>query len=111
MLRILQGKFLGLRGDNMMTIQNAIDYFEDYIEFCENDENGAPTLEPFKIAVKSMKGDVEKMPIVKNKEGYNSLSHCAVVNCPACNKRLRTKWKERFCSGCGQALNWEELEE
>lgn len=37
-----------------MEIQNAIDYFKNYIEFCKESEIGAPTLEPYEIAIEAM---------------------------------------------------------
>lgn len=32
---------------------------------------------------------------------------CDQVFCPNCGKRIRVKYKGKFCDKCGQAIDWE----
>lgn len=84
-----------------MTIQNAIDYFKNYIEFCQNDENGTPTLEPYEIAIEAMNKNVPQKPI-RGSKGF------VCRNC-ACNIVLDDV-KILHCVNCGQAIDLEVME-
>lgn len=35
---------------------------------------------------------------------------CDQVFCPSCGKRIRVKYKGKFCDKCGQRLKWSEEE-
>lgn len=61
------------------------------------------TIEAVKAAVEKQ---IAKEPIVKN-DDYHLGKNGDIVSCPTCNKRLRIKYKERHCCGCGQKLNWD----
>ena len=61
------------------------------------------TLEEVRI---SLEKQIAKEPIVKN-DDYHLGKNGDIVSCPTCNKRLRIKYKERHCCGCGQKLNWD----
>lgn len=96
-----------------MTIQNAIDYFKNYIEFCKNDEAGAPTLEPFEIAVEAMEMQIPRKPYIDQIEVYGEKSDC--YKCSNCDMfvgyvtdcRYYEKYGGNCCPNCGQAIMWE----
>lgn len=81
-----------------MNMQNAIDYFKSYIEFSKEPDMGAPTLEPYGIAVDAMEKQIPKKPNIGNDNGRERkcCANCGCFFLPT----------SKYCSKCGQAIDW-----
>lgn len=91
----------------LMDMQNAIDYFKNYIEFCKQPDMEAPTLEPYEIAVKTMENQIPKKPIFKFIDGCKNKFY----SCPECGSYVMSALNQRkikHCMECGQAIDWSE---
>lgn len=56
----------------------------------------------------------QKPKLIKTNGKYMKdfgIEPCDQVFCPSCGKRIRVKYKGKFCDKCGQKLKWSETEE
>lgn len=94
-----------------MKIQNAIDYFKNYIEFCKESLIGAPTLEPYEIAIECMEKQIPKSPIYEAERYFDGKLVYDMAYCPQCRNRFDyglNDWNSAYCPECGQNLDWSD---
>lgn len=92
-----------------MDIQNAIDYFKAYIDFCKQSGMDAPTLEPYEIAIEAMEKQTPH-GLYYEADGYadGELVY-DMANCPECGHRFEYQindWGSNYCPNCGLKLDW-----
>ena len=79
-------------------------YMEDAIRIIEglDTSNSEENIESKKMAVDAMKKQISKRPVT-----YTSTNR---ADCPVCGERVRGIGKPygKYCSGCGQRLDWSD---
>lgn len=60
--------------------------------------------------IKALKKQISKKVRYQNRHGEGfDLLHEDYYHCPSCGRRLRNKQHDPYCGRCGQALDWEVL--
>ena len=86
-----------------MTQQEAIEFIKE-----GHGHSAQQTLRSRKMAVKALEKQIPKKPYFREEEGAKGYA------CPSCNMGVVIHLykggylKEKFCSSCGQALDWSE---
>lgn len=87
--------------------------YKEAIEFLNTDDfHSAGFGKATEIAIEALEKQIPKL--IKTNGKYMKdfgIEPCDQVFCPSCGKRIRVKYKGKFCDKCGQRLKWSEVDE
>lgn len=90
-----------------MTNQDAVNYFKEYLEFCEKARIGQEYYEPQALALASLQKQVPESPIKAWDSTKGDKTYYRYV-CRGCENELKLGDAYKYCPYCGQALDWED---
>jgi len=81
-----------------MEIKEAIEVIKDL-------PYSTKTVEAFDMAIRALENSKPMKPDKRTREQI--VSGMSAFGCPVCCASLRGKWFIRYCSTCGQKLDWD----
>lgn len=88
-----------------MTNQKAVEYFKEYLEFCQKAGISQEYYEVQALAIKALGKQVPMKPVKVDDSG---IRYTDTYRCPSCGGAFTGTGIANYCYHCGQALDWEK---
>lgn len=89
-------------------------WMEEVIELNTDfdDDDSRENIEYAEYILEALEKQIPKLIKTNGKYMKNyGIEPCDQVFCPSCGKRIRVKYKGKFCDKCGQKLKWNDANE
>lgn len=92
---------------NKKEIEKAIEMMKGRYEFAKENylEEAPEYVEALRMSVEALEKQIPKKPIEQRYVNYE-IENELIGHCPSCQLRWDVAYWQRYCSNCGQKLDW-----